>query len=182
MGQIFTVLLNLNGIDTCSIATGLIVEGETAHAVSAVSLEVFKLEFLQETKLLNLVRCFRQPAELRTRSLRVDRQAFLAIFLIVFIGILSFDFQIFEVDWGVGHITVPAVVEVLALLSRLTLLKGRSKLLTSRKIWVFLLLEAEVPSITIIMVMTRFTVNSSNALLDRVLKVFLLASHGLALG
>lgn len=182
MSQIFTILLNLYSIDTCSVATGLVVKGETAHAISTISFEVFKFQLLQEAELLNLVRCLGQPAELGTCSLRVNRQAFLAIFLIVFVRVLSFDFQKFEVDWGVGHITVPAIVEVLALLSGLTLLEGGSELLTSRKIWVFFLLKAEVPSITIIMVMARFTINPSNALFDRVIDVFSFASHGLALG
>jgi hypothetical protein len=174
-------LLNLDGVDTCCVSTGLIVEGETAHAVSAIPLELLVLEFLQEIKLLNLIISLWQPAEFRTCSLGVDRQALFAVFLIVFIRVLAFGFQIFEVDGRVGHITVPAVVEMLALLRCLALLERCPEFLTCGQIWVFLLLEAEMPCIAIVVVVTRFTVNSSNAFFDLVLSVFGLTSHRLAL-
>jgi len=181
MSQIFIILLNLNGIDTSCVSTCLIVEGETTHAVSAIPLEFFVLQCFQETKLLDLIRVFWQPSKLCTRSLRVDRQALFTVLFIVFVWVLPFDFQIFEVNGRVGHITVPAVVEMFAFLRCLTLLKRRPELLTSRQIRMLLLLEAEVTSITIVVVVTGFTVNSSNTFLYIVLCILFLTSHRFAL-
>lgn len=125
---------------------------------------------------------FWQPAEFCTCSLRVDWQAFFTVLFIVFIWVLSFDFQIFEVNGGVGHITVPAVVEMLAFFSCLTLLKRRSEFFTSGQIRVLFLLEAEMSGIAIVVVVTRFTVNSSDAFFYIVpLLILTLTSHRFAL-
>ena len=123
----------MNGVDTGSVSTRLIVESEPAHTVSAVPLDIFELELtlslFEESKVLHQIVSFRQPAELRSRSLGVDRQALFAVFLIVFVWGLTLIFfivfllvnQILVVNGRIGHITVPAVVKMFAFFSRLAL-------------------------------------------------------------
>lgn len=123
----------MNGVDTGSVSSCLIVESEPAHTVPAVPLDIFELELtlslFEESKVLHQIISFWQPSELRSRSLGVDRQALFTVFLIIFVWGLTLVFiivfllvyQILVVNGRVRHITVPAVVKMFAFFSRLAL-------------------------------------------------------------